>query len=78
MLPLTLDESQAIVESPQLHKLVVKPLQTIPSKFSKPIASILDALDECGAAESRETLLEALVEISLDPSASLLPAASIY
>ena len=50
----------------QLHKLIVKPLQTIPSKFSKPIASILDALDECGAAESRETLLEALVDILVD------------
>ena len=63
---MTLDESPASVESPprtQLHKLVVEPLQAIPSNFSKPIASILGALDECGAAESRETLLEALVNI---------------
>jgi hypothetical protein len=57
-----------IAESPlrlQFDKLLVEPLLKLPDTEEAPIVIVLDALDECGNAESRVILLALLAEESV-------------
>lgn len=59
-----IDDFPSIAESPlrfQFQKLILEPL-AISAETESPIVFVLDALDECGTANERETLLEILTE----------------
>ncbi|KAF9060132.1 hypothetical protein BDP27DRAFT_433152 [Rhodocollybia butyracea] len=55
-----IDKDPALIDSPihtQFQKLLLTPLITSQSHIHGPIVVVLDALDECGNAESRRTLV---------------------
>ncbi|KAF9061091.1 WD40-repeat-containing domain protein [Rhodocollybia butyracea] len=55
-----IDEDHALIDSPihtQFQKLLLAPLTKSQNHIHGPIVIVLDALDECGNAESRRTLI---------------------